>query len=119
VPFNPDRLSEGLGVRFASPHGDRARPFPPTRDQAALDTLEPPSTPVLLPAEQAKDRLREIIEGLLLPAAQRRGRKRVGPLVVKNRLVLGRRRGASGRPADPEGVKEDDRSARKRTIISH
>jgi hypothetical protein len=45
----------GLGARFPSLYGDRARPFSAnSRPRAALDTLEPPPTTVLLSAEEAK-----------------------------------------------------------------
>ena len=64
MAFNLDRLSEGLGARFAPSHGDRARPFSAnSRPRAALDTLEPSPITVVLSAEKAKARLREIVEG--------------------------------------------------------
>jgi hypothetical protein len=119
-PLTQVAYAPGGSVRFEA-HGDRVcgSAVILAMPKAALDTLPPTPSPTLLSAQEAKARLREVVEGFFFRRPQRRGRKRVGPLVVKNRLVLGRRRGTSGRPADPEGVNGDDRSARKRTIISH
>jgi hypothetical protein len=70
-------------------------PFPPTHDpHAALDTLEPTSTPVLLSAEKAKARLREIIEGFFFRRLKGEDGKRIGRLLVKSPPGLGKTREA-------------------------
>ena len=52
-----------------------------------MDTLEPPPTSVLLSAEEAKDRLREIVEGFFFRRLRSEDGKRIGRLLV-NRLRL-------------------------------
>ena len=74
---------------FASPHGDRARPSPPTRDQAALDTLELPPT-VLLSAGEAKARLREIVEGFFFRHRDDQGQVPARQLLVRSPPGLGK-----------------------------
>jgi hypothetical protein len=53
-------------AHFLQTYADRARDFATVPiARPALDTLEPTPTTVLLSAEEAKDRLREMIEDLL------------------------------------------------------
>ena len=65
-----------------------------SRPGAALDTLEPPPTSVLLSAEEAKDRLREIVEGFFFRRLRSEDGKRIGRLLVKSPPGLGKTREA-------------------------
>jgi hypothetical protein len=75
----------GLGASFAPPVGDRARPSPLIASHGAvLDTL--PSTPstALLSTQEAKDRLREIVEGFFFRRLRTEDRTRIGPRLVQS-----------------------------------
>jgi hypothetical protein len=66
-----------------------------------LDILEPPPTPVLLSAEDAKEKLRELIEGFFFWRLRGKDGKHIRRLLVKSPL-----RGSSatcGKPASPAG----------------
>lgn len=78
----PPRVWCRPGARFASPLGDRARPFP-ARPRAALGILEPPPTTVLLSAEQDKARLREIVEGFFFRWLKGEDDEHVRQMLVK------------------------------------
>ena len=51
-----------------------------------MDTLEPPPTSVLLSADQAKARLREIIEGFFFRRLKGEDGKHIRRLLVKSQL---------------------------------
>ena len=55
------------------PNGERARDFGPTPASPGLplDTLEPPPSAALLSVEEAKERLRQIVEGFFFPRLRR------------------------------------------------
>ena len=55
-----------------------------------MDTLEPPPSTVLLSAEEAKERLREIVEGFFFRRLRSEDGKRVGRLLVKSPPGLGK-----------------------------
>jgi hypothetical protein len=57
--------------------------------RAALDTLEPIPSTTLLSAQEAKDRLREIVEGFFFRRLRTEDGKRVGRLLVKSPPGLG------------------------------
>ena len=59
-----------------------------------MDTLEPPPTPVLLSAEEAKARLREIVEGFFFRRLKGEDGKHIRRLLVKSPPGLGKTREA-------------------------
>jgi hypothetical protein len=59
-----------------------------------LDTLEPIPSTTLLSAQEAKDRLREIVEGFFFRRVRGEGGKQVGRLLVKSPPGLGKTREA-------------------------
>jgi hypothetical protein len=59
-----------------------------------LDTLEPPPTTVLLSAEEAKTRLREIVEGFFFRRLKGEDRKHIRRLLIKSPPGLGKTREA-------------------------
>ena len=61
---------------------------------AALDTLVPSSTPTLLSAQEAKERLRKIVEGFFFRRLKAEDGKRIGRLLIKSPPGLGKTREA-------------------------
>ena len=59
-----------------------------------MDTLEPPPSTDLLSAEEAKERLREIVEGFFFRRLRTKDGKRIGRLLVKSPPGLGKTREA-------------------------
>jgi hypothetical protein len=59
-----------------------------------LDTLEPPPSTTLLSAQEAKDRLRDIVEGFFFRRLRGDGGKTLGRLLVKSPPGLGKTREA-------------------------
>jgi len=64
-PLTPDRLSTGPECPSHPAHRDRACGSAVifAIPRAALDTLSPTPSPTLLSTQEAKERLREIVEG--------------------------------------------------------
>ena len=60
------------------------------RPRAALDTLEPIPSAVLLSAQEAKDRLREIIEGFFFRCRDGEGQPPARHLLVRSQPGLGK-----------------------------
>src|SRR5271166_4102529 len=60
------------------------------RPRAALDTLPPAPSTALFSAQEAKERLREIVEGFFFRQLRADDRKRVGRLLVKSPPGLGK-----------------------------
>jgi hypothetical protein len=59
-----------------------------------LDTLEPAPSSTLLSAEEAKDRLREIVDGFFFRRLRTEDGERVGRLLLKSPPSLGKTREA-------------------------
>jgi hypothetical protein len=66
----------------------------PLRPGPALDTLEPPPSTALLAAEEAKERLREIVEGFFSRRLRTNDGKRVERQLVRSPPGLGKTREA-------------------------
>ena len=77
----------------ASPTAIKPDPFANSLSRTALDTLEPAPT-VLLSAEEAKDRLREIVEGFFFRPLKGEDGKHIRRLLVKSPPGLGKTREA-------------------------
>ena len=91
------RIAYSLGLACPAPPQWRAgaRFWPhPCYPWPALDTLEPPPSTALLSAEEAKERLREIVEGFFFRRLRGEGGKQVGRLLVKSPPGLGKTREA-------------------------
>jgi hypothetical protein len=58
--------------------------------RAALDTIEPIPSTTLLSAQEAKDRLREIVEGFFFRRLRTEDEKRISRLLVKSPPGLGK-----------------------------
>jgi hypothetical protein len=67
---------------------------PPLLPLPALGTLEPPPSAALLSAEEAKERLREIVEGFFFRRLRSEDDKRISRLLVKSPPGLGKTSGA-------------------------
>ena len=67
----------GLGARFVSPMATEPDPFRPTRDHGPSWTLWSRPPTVLLAAEEAKARPREIVEGFFFRWLRTEGGKRI------------------------------------------
>jgi hypothetical protein len=59
-----------------------------------LDALQPPPGPALLSAQEAKERLREIVEGFFFRRLRTEDGERIGRLLVKSPPGLGKTREA-------------------------
>jgi len=68
-------------------------PYHP-RDPLALEGLLATFNSILLPAEDAKERLREIVEGFFFRRLKAKDGKRIGRLLVKSPPGLGKTRAA-------------------------
>jgi hypothetical protein len=91
------RIAYALGLpALPYPNGERAPRFwpHPCYPWPALDTLEPPPSAALLSAEEAKERLREIVEGFFFRRLRSEDDKRIGRLLVKSPPGLGKTREA-------------------------
>jgi hypothetical protein len=91
-PLTRIAYSLGLRARPLPPHGDQARDFATVASvRLALDTLEPPPTAtVLLSAQEANERVREIVEGFFFWRLRTEDRTRIRRLLVKSPPGLGK-----------------------------